>query len=428
MTQAKQLDHRLTTALESRFGRRPLLKAGIGVLALAATAAYHINQRYGDPLREQRATWERIEGTQEEFIERYAEKFSRMKLGANISPDYRLFVHDLDPEAIMAFLAEEQGCEHVRLGIRWSTYDEQGIAPYLPYYKAAQKNNIKINTTLPGPKNPRWPEEHIPTRLVEELQAIGHFPPPGYLVRAGSPLAVQSIAAAEQFLNDLEENDINPVLLDYCPVNELRDAFGRWGLRMDQDFMYEYADLLNRRAPGSAVLFNTVGVALDYPSPLSICTEYARDFQNEFPSLRFTVGVDFYHQTRYQEIDASIDTISANKLRYGLLDIPQALATIALNNLRFEVTEAQKEPWGNRPLQYPPGTEMHFRYVLARIADQFVDVVPGMMPDTDYVVRIWGYEDDLVQMRAEPDYVASNPIFSLIQAVNALQPEPAPAG
>lgn len=414
MAHARQ-EHWLDRALQTPVSRRSLLKAASGAGLLAATGATleFGNQRIAKPLLEQRNTWDTVLGSREDFFERYQHKFSRMKLGANISPDFRLFTHNADPARVMAFLAGDLGCTDLRFGVRWNSFQRQGLAPYVPYYKEAEKNGIAINTCIPSPKNPWWPEEHIPP----EFEA---YIPQDRMVRAGSQFGNIVLETAKNFFNELERYNIDPQSLDYCPVNECVDAHGRYGLRMEEDFMAQYAELLSHRAPGRKFLMNASCFAMDTTSPLRICTNYAMKFKEQFPAMQYVVGVDFYHQSEFHGVDSTIDTASAAAIRYGPNHIASVLSDIAAHEIEFENTEAQKHLWGDAQLPYPPGTEEHFRYILARFANKFVDRVPGLMVNKPYISRVWGLEEDIVAMVQDPGYIATKPVYSLIRDFNQI--------
>lgn len=42
------------------------------------------------------------------------------------------------------------------------------------------------------------------------------------------------------------------------------------------------------------------------------------------------------------------------------------------------------------------------------------------MIDKHYIARIWGYEDDFIQMLKDPHFVESRSVFSLIRNANKL--------
>ena len=415
------------TRVEQRKNMCHLSRRDFMILGGATAAAGLLGLAVGydrtySPLHEQTETWKKVLDNQDIFVEEYKEKLSVMHLGANICPDYRLLAENVDADAAISLFTEKFGTQDVRLGIWWSTYDKLGIDPYLPWFEACKKHNIKVTTCLPSPKGPRAPEQQEPDQLREKLKETDEFPPIRSIITPNSKFGREALKAARSFFEDMKIHHLSPQDYDFCPVNELYDANGNWKFRMSEEFMYEYCKLISEYAPSSTVLFNTTGIALEYPSPLEQCVNYAINIKSKLPQLKYKIGTDFYHQTREGKIneDIFIDTISGAKMIYGKNHIQKQKKIMSLHGIDHEVTEAQEEAWDRAydygPPRYKPESEEHLRYVLVRIADELIE---DDRKNT-FIVRLWGVENDLIEMLHNEQFANSNSSFALIKRINEL--------
>lgn len=395
-----------------------------GVTATSGLLGLNIGYyRIMTPMREQSETWKKVLSVdQDTFLEEYKAKLSVMRIGANICPDYRLLAENVDADAAISLLTKKFGIQDVRLGIWWSTYDTLGIAPYLPWFEACKKNNIKVTTCLPSPKGPRAPEQQEPDKLRERLKKTNEFPEVRSIITSHSKFGQEALKAARNFFEDMKINNLNLEDYDYCPVNEIYDANGNWKFRMSEELMYGYCKLISEYAPSSTVLFNTTGIALEYPSPLEQCVTYAINIKAKLPSLKFKIGTDFYHQTRPGKINENIfiDTLSGSRMIYGKQHIEKQKKRMKEHGILDEVTEAQEEAWDRAydygPPRYKPETEEHLRYILARIANELIE---NNRKDP-FIVRLWGVENDLIEMLHNEKFANTNTSFALIRRINEM--------
>lgn len=406
----------------SHLSRSDFIKLGAVATAAGLLGLFAGYDRVHDPLQEQNETWKKVLGDQDNFVEEYKDKLSRMHIAANICPDYRLFAEGIDADAAISMLVEKFGCREIRLGIWWDTYAEQGITPYLSWFEACKKNNVKVMTSLPSPKGPRAPEQQEPKDLRDRLRETHEFPLPESIITPDSKFGQEALKAAQSFFEDMKRNNLNPHYYDYCPVNEPCDANGNWKFRMSEEFMYEYCKLISEYSPHSTVLFNTSGVSVSRPSPLEQCVDYAINIQSKLPSLKYKIGYDVYHQTRIGKINKNmfVDTITGAKLLFGKNHIKKQEERMRKHEIKKEVTEAQEEGWerayDSGPPRYMPESEEHLRYILARIADEFVE----NNSRDPFIVRLWGVENDLIEMLKDDEYVNSNSSFTLIKRINEM--------
>ncbi|MEZ4725941.1 MAG: hypothetical protein R3E79_02280 [Caldilineaceae bacterium] len=184
------------------FNRRDFLRiltyGSLGMSGLGATFGVDYVSR---PLWEQYVTWQAANCDAATFLKQHEKKLARLHFGASLCPDYQLMAAGADPDRTVKLLKAYFGCIHVRLGMRWSTHAEQGLAAYDRWIEALLKYEIKTVLAY-GVKSPMPPETHFPPAIEADLAALGVTR--GGTVHANSPLGELALAYSHELLEHLD--------------------------------------------------------------------------------------------------------------------------------------------------------------------------------------------------------------------------------
>lgn len=382
-----------------------LLSAGVGV------------ERIAPALWSQRTLWRRAEGPTTDFLQHYAPQIARLHFGANLCPDYKLMAAGVDPDQVVRLIKEEFGCQHVRLGMRWSTHAVQGLGAYDRWIEALLKHGLKTVVAY-GIKAPFPPETHFPPTIEEALPALGVAH--GSTIHAASPLGELVLDYAQRLLDHLERSFGLENFDGFNPENESDAHYGKHKLAIAADLLRAHTLLLHKPTQPRRVLLNTALIApLGVPASLTTVVNNALALQAEFPTIIPIVGADIYEETAAGRIAPNyyVDTFAGVQMRHGTALIPGALQTLRQAKIAIEVTEFQLSDWMREPRRHQPGSLPHFQYLLGRMCDHLVDPTPLSAQDP-FVVRLWELSTILLQMIADPHYFTANETFTLIRQLN----------
>lgn len=369
------------------------------------------------PLWEQYVTWQEVNCDQATFLKKYAKKLARVEFGANLCPDYQLMAAAADPDRTVKILRDYLGCTHVRLGMRWSTHEAQGIDAYDRWIEALLKHNFKTVLGY-GTKAPFPPETHFPKAIEEKLDELGA--PRGSTIHADSPLGQLTLAYTDRLLAHLEHTFGLDSFYGFNPENEFDANYGRHALAIGEDLLRAQAQRLYSPQHTRRLLINTAIISFPFhPPSLTMAVNNALALRQEFPTLAPIVGADIYEETDSGRVSANryVDTFAGVRLRHGNQLIPQSKQTLKAAAIPLEVTEFQFSEWVKEPRRYEPGSRIHMQYLLARMADYLVDESP--MPATDpFLARLWEMSAFLLHMLQDEHFFGSNDAHLLIQAIN----------
>lgn len=402
----------------TRYSRRNFLRyfalsgAGVGLLG----AGFGVD-RIGPALWSQRSIWQVAEASTADFQQQYAAPLARLHFGANLCPDYQLMAAEFEPDQAVRMIKENFGCQHVRLGMRWSTHAAQGIDAYDRWIDALLTHGIKTVVAY-GIKAPFPPETHFPPAIEAALPSLGvnH----GEMIHAASPLGDMVLDYTQKLLDHLERTFGLANFYGFNPENESDAHYGKHKLAIAPDLLRAHAQLLHHPSQLRRVLLNTALIApLGVPASLTTVIANALAIQAEFPTIIPFVGADIYEETAAGRIAANlyVDTFAGVQMRHGPSLLPTALQTLRQADIALEVTEFQLSDWIREPRRHQPGSLAHFQYLLARMCDHLVDRNPAPAHDP-FIVRLWELSNPLLQMRADPAYFAANPTFRLIRQLN----------
>ena len=405
-------------SLTQRYNRRTFLRyfalsgAGLGLLSAGVGV-----ERIAPALLSQRTIWQRAEGPTAAFLQHYTPQLARLHFGANLCPDYRLMAAGVDPDQAVRLIKEVFGCQHVRLGMRWSTHAAQGLGAYDRWIEALLKHDLKTVVAY-GIKAPFPPETHFPAAIEEALPALGATH--GSMIHAASPLGEMALDYAQKLLDHLARNFGLDNFYGFNPENESDAHYGKHKLAIAPDLLRAHTLLLHQPTQPRRVLLNTALIApLGVPASLTTVVENALALQAEFPTIIPIVGADIYEETAAGRIAPNyyVDTFAGVQMRHGTELMPIALQTLRQANIAVEVTEFQLSDWLREPRRHQPGSLRHFQYLLARMCDHLVDPTPVPAQDP-FVVRLWELSAILLQMIDDPTYFAMNETLQLIRQLN----------
>lgn len=365
------------------------------------------------PLWEQYVTWQEANCDMATFLQKYAKKLARVEFGANLCPDYRLMATEADPDRAVKILKDSLGCTHVRLGMRWSTHDAQGLDAYDRWIEALLKYECKIVLGY-GAKAPFPPETHFPKAIEEKLDELGA--PRGSTIHVDSPLGQLTLAYTDKLLDHLAHAFGLDYFYGFNPENEFDANYGKHALAVGEDLLRAHAQRLYTPQHRRRLLINTAIISFPlHPPSLTMAVNNALALRQEFPTLAPIVGADIYEETDAGRISANlyVDTFAGVRLRHGNQLIPQAKKSLKDAGIPLEVTEFQFSEWVKEPRHYEPGSRIHMQYLLARMADYLVDESP-----TPFLARLWEMSAFLLNMLQDEQFFYRNDAHQLIQAIN----------
>lgn len=393
---------------------RLLTYGSLGIGGLGVTFGV---DRISQPLWEQYATWQEVNCDAATFRQKYAKKLARLHFGANLCPDYQLLAAAADPDRTVKLLKDYFGCTHVRLGMRWSTHVEQGIAAYDRWIEALLKHEIKTVIAY-GAKAPFPPETHFPAAIEQDLPALGVTR--GSTIHADSPLGQLTLEYSQTLLDHLDAEFGLDRFYGFNPENEFDAHYGKHALAIGEDLLRAQAQRLYTPERRRRLLINTAIISPPLrPASLSTVVKNALALRQEFPTLDPIVGADIYEETGSGRLapNVYVDTFAGVRLRHGDKLIPQAKSTLAAAGIPLEVTEFQLSDWISEPRQYGPGSRIHTQYLLARMMDYLVDEAPASA-NAPFMVRLWEMSLILRKMLEDERFFYTNDTYALIQGLN----------
>lgn len=405
------------TKTQFRFmsSRRDFLRfLAVGGTALGLFAG---GDHISPPLWEQYVTWQETNCDLATFLKKYAKPLAQVEFGANLCPDYRLMAAKVDPDRTVKILKDYFGCRHIRLGMRWSTHDQQGIDAYDRWIEALLKYDFKTVLGY-GAKAPFPPETHFPKAIEENLDKLGA--PKGSTIHVESQLGQLTLAYTDKLLTHLERAFGLDSFYGFNAENEFDANYGVHALAVGEDLLRAHAQRLYSPQHKRHLLINTAIISFPFhPPSLTMAVNNALALREAFPTLVPIVGTDIYEETDAGRISANlyVDTFAGVRLRHGSQLIPQAKKTLKEAGIPLEVTEFQFSEWVKEPRRHEPGSRLHMQYLLARMADYLVDEAPAPSAEP-FLARLWEMSAFLLNMLEDEQFFYRNDAHLLIQAIN----------
>lgn len=371
--------------MAQKLSRRSFLKgafalAGVGAAVGSVEAAHKAWDLY-----EQRRTWAEASRPNPEFIARHAAALSRLRLGASFAPEqWRLNERgDRDARAGLEFAVKELGLNEMRLGIRWNRgIDSTGaidLRAYNQFIDYCLDNRAAVCLNVGPIKTFRWPEEHVPTTVLNSLPWL---PPAEGWVRLGHPLANAALEYVDHLLVELRHT-YGDSFAAIQVENEPFYPLGRHLWRMTPAYLEAVTQRVDETFPDADVLVTSAGRL------------HLHDVRDLFLRLlsrhegyvgHLVSGFDFHYKTPRRD---SVPVIRHfDQISYARPFAPSTEDNIrdARNiGYRIEITEGQAEPYGH--FTAPGNSAQDFRFLLLRCLDRVLD------PDSTSLLRIWGVEE-----------------------------------
>jgi hypothetical protein len=411
-----------THNLKERATFQPSRRAALRLFAFGGAGAGLLTATFGvdrivPPLWEQYVTWQAVTCDMATFIQRYERKLSRLHLGANLCPDYKLMEAEVDPDRTVKLLKDYFGCTHVRLGMRWNTHATHGLAAYDRWIEALLKHEIKTILAY-GVKAPFPPETHFPPKIEENLAALGVTL--GSTIHVDSPLGQLALTYTQQLLDHLEREFGLDSFYGFNPENEFDAHYGKHAIGIGEDLLRAHAQRLYTPHRHRRLLLNTALISpLQRPASLATVVRNALALHQEFPTLDPIVGADIYEETGSGRLGPNlyVDTFAGVWMRHGNDLVPTAKRTLAAAGIPLETTEFQISEWIREPRRHEPGSRIHTQYLLARMVDYLVDEAANQAQER-FVVRLWEMSTILLTLLQDEQSFYTNDAFALIQTLN----------
>lgn len=402
--------------MPSSFTRRQLL-VGAGRFGAFLTAFELARKSMG--LVEQHRTWQAAAEGNDAFFQRNEARLRDFELGGSFAPEQ----WPLDAAGQRAALAgldlavRELHVRRMRLGIRWSRVDRgrRGIdlSPYRPLLDYCFSNGVAVCLN-PGPiRTFRWPEEHVPTRVLTSLSEV---PTTGATISPSSPLAQAALSYLERLLEALE-NAYDAAALRSIEIvqaeNEPFYPLGEHAWVLGPAYLQTVAHRLHAAFPWAGVMLTTAG-RLNMTAIRDVL--FALKQADSSYAGKLVSGFDFHYRTPNRDsypIIRYFDQITY--ARPGVAGTNDNIADSRLVGYRIEVTEGQMEPYGH--FQQPGNSATDLRYMLQRCIDHVLD------PEQPALVRLWGIEELVKKMLTGALTNEHRQIIGLIQRVNSQRRE-----
>jgi hypothetical protein len=393
-------------------GRREFLRDSLLTAAkVGAGLAIFEAGRKGIDLLELRDTWSAAAVSNDAFLSKNASLLDGLELGASFAPEQWSQDRSGSAEAMRALdlTVHQLDIRRIRLGVRWRRgVNRDGavdLSAYRPYIDYCLANGVDVCMNVGPIRTFRWPEEHVPRRVLERLESV---PGVDATIRPQDELAQVAFSYVESLLEVLRRdygNAIHTIQVENEPFYELGEH--RW--IMSLDYLREVANRVDDAFPNVSILVTSAGRLNLNPVRNLFVGMLAEGDRFEG---RLISGFDYHYKTPLRDsmpIVRHFDQLSyARPLAPSLTQHQRDARALGF---RIEVTEGQMEPYGK--FTEPGNSAKDFRFLLLRCLEKVLD------PEEPRLLRIWGVEELTKHMLRRDLTDEHAQIIELIQTLNS---------
>ncbi len=374
--------------------------------------------------------WQRADISNDVFLEQNAEQLDQVQIGCSFSPEELDHLQvDMPTKDVVNFLVDDLGITDIRFGFRWNnTVNDQGeidfekYPAYLKYLKAFINRGVNICLNVGPIKTFRYPEDHVPNTILNELEQDRSLSPNGGTITPDSQLAQVGLDYMEKLFTAVEQK-FPDNLQNFTAIqieNEPFIGFGKHEWRMSHEYLLEAIGRIPQSFAHAKVLMNSPGVSStksDYQTSLGETADFLRKVGEKYPHLKgkLIAGVDYYYTTpnasKIPRLNMVQDMNVVLKKREGqnVFDIHRKMAE--KYGFEIEMTETQVEPWEGTNWGNSGNSAHEWRFALLRS----LDVINSDKPS---VIRMWGVEH-LLQMKQKGTWTQDHEeIVELTKKIN----------
>jgi len=355
--------------------------------------------------------------TNSEFFKIYNEGLSKITIGCSFNPEHWVFdavsKSEQDKENITLecakFIIEELKITNIRLSIRWSkVYDGKKInfSYYEKLFKYFFGQNIDICLNLGPIKTMRWPEEQVPSIVLDNLENI---PAHKKVLTSQDELVSKSKEYLILLLEFVSKHFTHEELEKISIVqanNECFNKFGEHGWIFSPILESEYINTIRAYFPDKKILLNSSG-RNDMQRNLNLIEK------TKIPSNKFILGYNYYYK-----VPGQADNFVLKYLDNLILAMPLSIGTAKLiklgqnQNFDIEVSELQGEPWMH--IKSPGNSVSEFRFALIRSINSMLN----LNNNESSIIRYWGIEDIVSKKMLKQETGEQSKILELISSIN----------
>jgi hypothetical protein len=300
----------------------------------------------------------------------------------------------------LTYLVTALGIKHLRLGIRWdkisvSEQNQFDFTKYTPLFdwltKNCKKYNLSITLNLGPVKVFRWPEQHVPTWVLENYGIPKKLTSESDIaVQAKKHLVTLSHYLEEQYPEVLACTDL--IQLE----NELFNPFGENETIADFEYINSLFDCLPFSWLTKRFLWN--GSGLYDAQSLSGLIEH---LHNVRPSIKHRIGIDYYYTQDkfYKQLWTRVfDHVALFPFGVSSPKLTREFKKFKAMGIDVdrEVTEAQFEDWGRA--KHPGSSLSELAWVVIRCL-RYKPVNSDRL-----VISLWGIERYLARVLGAMKY------------------------
>lgn len=347
----------------------------------------------------------------DDFLLKYKNELRRISIGCSFSTEYLEyksgnFVNVVDAAK---FIVEELGVKEIRLSIRWDKVWDDGNINFAYYEKVFRyflTSDVNICLNVGPIKTMRWPEEHLPLSIINNLNAL---PAKGSVLKSSDELSGISKQYLTKLLKFLKEHFSESELAkikSFQTNNEAFNRFGNYQWTIDLDLESEFIELVDDEFPTRKLLLNSSG-----RNNMSKNLQLIK--RANLAGNKFTLGYNYYYKVPGQ---AEIPII--NKFDNLIITFPFSIRTQWLkrfakrNDVTLEVSELQAEPWQH--ITSPGNSIREFKFTLIRSIQEMLN----LNSHTKSVIRFWGIEELCMRHIRNELNCEHKEIIKLIQTIN----------
>ena len=409
----------LSESLREGFNHKEISRKRFLVLAagaMAGTASFYppgiktenkITQ-ITDVFFDQSKEWENATLDNRKFVEKNKQWIKNTSFGFSFSPEemsgisrenFRTengkIMGTKNLEALK-FMHEDLGISEIRLGVRWkNSVDEKGnfdFSFYKPYFDYCLKNDMKVSLNF-GIKVFRWPEDHVPEKLLKDT------PKNKSELTMKDDLTKESINFSKELLthfkNGYTEKELRNIY-ELQPENEAFHMFGEHEWTMGDDYLVSLVSLSESILPGRKILYNSS----EFTDLNRIYGLFSK-LSNFIDKERLTLGIDYYPFCPSDPLEP----VLGHRLE-SLIPGQKTLGDFKQQGYSLpELSEIQAEPWNNLP--FPKDNLTSLKYITQR---SYEDILNGSGGST---LRYWGFE-----YLMNSDEKISLPVFDLFKKIS----------
>lgn len=352
----------------------------------------------------------------EDFIRRYQAELSQINIGCSLNPEHQVFESIEDSQRrkkkifdCAKFIVEDLEMTEIRLSIRWNRVFENGkinFAYYNDIFRYFLNQNVKICLNIGPIKTMRWPEEHVPSEILNVIKKV---PKKGSVIRVEDELAQLSIKYLEQLLkllkNTFSETQLNKII-SWQLNNEAFNKFGEHKWITSLELESEFIKIVKRAFPNSKILLNSSG-RNNMRKNLELIKK------TEFDPSSFILGYNYYYK-----VPGQAENFILKYLDNLILTNPFSIGTRRLKQLssrqdfEIEVAELQAEPWLH--LKSPGNSAKEFKFAIIRSIQDMLNLDQSEKS----VIRYWGIEELIIKFLTNEISDEHKEIFEIIHSIN----------